>query len=161
METDPKTLLELTADIISAHVSHNVVAVGDLPLAIANVHAALSQLGMPTPAATPEKPKGAVSARSSIKPDHLTSMIDGKPYKTLRRHISLHGYSPETYRETFNLARDYPMVAPSYAARRSELAKKIGLGRKRDTAPEADAPAPAPVAKPAARKPRAPKAANN
>lgn len=155
METDPKTLLELTADIVAAHVSNNTVAVSDLPGAIASVHQALQQLGQPAPAPAAEKPKGAVSPRASIKPDHLVSMIDGKPYKTLKRHISLHGYTPETYRETFGLPRDYPMVAPNYAARRSELAKQIGLGRKRGEAEAGAAPAEADAAsaKPA-RKPR-------
>ena len=105
----------------------------------------------------PEKPKGAVSIRSSIKPDGLVSMIDGKKYQTLRRHISGHGYTPESYRDTFGLPRDYPMVSANYSETRRAMAKKIGLGRKRS----ADAPAATPAtggrktaaaAKPAARK---------
>jgi predicted transcriptional regulator len=155
MARDQEELISLTADIVAAHVSNNSVAIGDLPQAIANVYAALEKLGGEQAAPAPEKPKGAVSVRASIKPEHLISMIDGKPYKMLRRHITLNGYTPESYRETFGLPRDYPLVAANYAEARRTLAKKIGLGRK----PKAAAPAPAPAA-PAkrGRKPRAPQA---
>lgn len=122
-------LVTLTADIVAAHVSNNSVAVGDVANLIANVHAALTSLNKPAEPVD-EKPKGAVSIRASIKPDHLISMIDGKPYKMLRRHLAQNSYTPETYRETFGLPKDYPMVAASYAEQRRDLAKKIGLGRK-------------------------------
>lgn len=122
-------LVTLTADIVAAHVSNNSVAVGDVASLIANIHSALSGLTK-SPQPVEEKPKGAVSVRASIKPDHLVSMIDGKPYKMLRRHLSQNGYTPESYRETFGLPKDYPMVAASYAEQRRDLAKKIGLGRK-------------------------------
>ncbi|MDO6415380.1 MucR family transcriptional regulator [Sphingomonas sp. BIUV-7] len=123
-------LVTLTADIVSAHVANNAVHAGEIGTLIATVHAALSGLGVPAAPAAPEKPKGAVSARASIKPSHLISMIDGKSYKMLRRHISQSGYTPESYREAFDLPRDYPMVAADYAEQRRALAHKIGLGRK-------------------------------
>lgn len=130
MSDQNEMLIQLTADIVSAHVSNNNVAVGDVAGMVEKVYAALAELGSPQPEPQPEKPKGAVSMRASIKPDHLVSMIDGKPYKMLRRHISLHGYTPESYRETFGLPKDYPMVAANYAEQRRALAHKIGLGRK-------------------------------
>lgn len=125
-------LVTLTADIVAAHVANNSVAVGDVAILIANVHAALAGLNMPNEPVE-EKPKGAVSIRASVKPDALISMIDGKPYKMLRRHLSQNGYTPEAYREAFGLPKDYPMVAANYAEQRRALAKKIGLGRKRGT----------------------------
>jgi predicted transcriptional regulator len=132
-------LITLTADIVSAHVANNAVHTGEVSALIAAVHKALSGLGTPEAPVVQEKPKGAVSARASIKPTHLISMIDGKSYKMLRRHISLHGYTPETYREAFGLGRDYPMVASDYADQRRALAHKIGLGRK-PAADDAKAP---------------------
>ena len=125
-------LVTLTADIVAAHVGNNSIALSDVANLIANVHAALAGLNK---SVEPEenKPKGAVSIRASIKPDHLVSMIDGRPYKMLRRHLSQNGYTPESYRETFGLPHDYPMFAASYAEQRRELAKKIGLGRKPGT----------------------------
>ena len=136
MSDDNESLIGLTADIVSAHVSNNSVSTNDVGSLIQSVFAALQALDAPPPEPEVEKPKGAVSARASIKPDHLLSMIDGKPYKTLRRHLSRHGYTPESYRETFGLAGDYPMVAASYAEHRRALAHKIGLGRKRRQEPE-------------------------
>jgi predicted transcriptional regulator len=149
-------LVTLTADIVSAHVSNNSVATGEVRTLIENVFRALQTLG--APATAPDvgtKPKGAVSVRASIKPDHLVSMIDGKPYKMLKRHLSLHGYTPESYREAFGLPRDYPMVSAVYAEKRRALAVKIGLGRK----PKQAAAAPASTALKPPRKPRTKKAA--
>lgn len=143
MATDNQELITLTADIVSAHVSNNSVPTAEVASLIQSVYGALNALGTPTAAPEAEKPKGAVSARASIKPDFLTSMIDGKPYKMLRRHISQHGYTPESYRETFGLARDYPMVAANYAEQRRALAHKIGLGRKPRSASAKPAAAPA------------------
>ena len=144
MASDNQELITLTADIVSAHVSNNSVPTAEVAALIQSVYGALGALGTPTAEPAPEKPKGAVSVRSSIKPDFLTSMIDGKPYKMLRRHISQHGYSPESYREAFGLPRDYPMVASNYAEQRRALAHKIGLGRKPRAAAAAAAPASAP-----------------
>lgn len=135
-------LITLTADIVAAHVANNNVAVGDVPTLIANVHGALSNLGKQEEPVE-EKPKAAVSIRASVKPDHIISMIDGKPYKMLKRHLAQNGYTPQSYRETFDLPRDYPMTAPNYAAQRKELALKIGLGRKPGEKAKAPAKAPA------------------
>lgn len=126
-----ETLVALTADIVSAHVSNNSVAVSDLPVLIANVHTALSALGSPISA--PEvKQEPAVSVRSSIKPDFIVCLEDGKKLKMLKRHLMTHyQMTPEQYRAKWNLPADYPMVAPNYAEQRRTLAKKIGLGTKR------------------------------
>jgi predicted transcriptional regulator len=142
-------LITLTADIVAAHVSNNSVPTPEVANLIQSVYSALQSVGGPAPEPQAEKPKGAVSARASIKPDYLISMIDGKQYKMLRRHISQHGFTPESYREAYGLPRDYPMVASNYAEQRRALAHKIGLGRKPRTA----APAAKPAAKPG-RKPR-------
>ena len=156
MANDNQELITLTADIVAAHVSNNSVPTAEVASLIQGVYSALQSVGGPAPEPQAEKPKGAVSARASIKPDFLVSMIDGKPYKMLRRHISQHGYSPESYRETFGLPRDYPMVASSYAEQRRALAHKIGLGRKpRAAAVEENDAAEAPVEpKRRGRKPR-------
>ena len=126
-----ETLITLTADIVAAHVSNNSVAVSDLPVLIANVHGALAGLGGAAPA--PEvKQEPAVSVRSSIKPDFIVCLEDGKKLKMLKRHLMTHyQLTPEQYRAKWNLPADYPMVAPNYAEQRRTLAKKIGLGTKR------------------------------
>lgn len=164
------SLLEMTSDIITALVTNNTVPADQLPSLIKSVYGALSGLGDDVQAPVEaEKPTPAVTARrSQADPNVLVSMIDGKPYSSLKRHVTRHGYTPETYREAFGLKSDYPMVAPGYSERRRELAKKIGLGRKAASEPVSEpTPAPAPAAAaPAedaapkkARKPRAPKAA--
>ena len=125
-----ETLITLTADIVSAHVSNNSVAVSDLPLLISNVHGALSGLG-DAPEAPAPKLEPAVSIRSSIKPDYVVCLEDGKKLKMLKRHLKTrYNMTPEEYRKRWGLADDYPMVAPNYAEQRSSLAKKIGLGTK-------------------------------
>jgi len=127
----PETLITLTADIVSAHVSNNSVAVNDLPVLIQNVHSALSGLGerVEEPQA---KQEPAVSIRSSIKPDYIVCLEDGKKLKMLKRHLMTHySMTPDDYRQKWGLAADYPMVAPNYAEQRRTLAKKIGLGTKR------------------------------
>lgn len=122
-------LVTLTADIVAAHVSNNSVAISDLAILINNVHAALSNLG--EKAVVIEKPVPAVSVRSSIKPDHIVCLEDGKKLKMLRRHLMTHyGMTPDDYRAKWGLPADYPMVAPDYAERRRVLAKEIGLGTK-------------------------------
>lgn len=124
-----ETLIALTADIVSAHVSNNSVAVSDLPLLIQNVHNALAGLGEDV--VEPEiKQEPAVSIRSSIKPDYIVCLEDGKKLKMLKRYLrSRFKLSPGEYRERWNLPPDYPMVAPNYAQKRSDFAKKIGLGK--------------------------------
>ena len=126
-----ETFITLTADIVAAHVSNNSVAVSDIPVLIQNVHGALIGLGGPAPA--PEvKLEPAVSIRSSIKPDYIVCLDDGKKLKMLKRHLMTHyGMTPDDYRAKWGLAADYPMVAPNYAEQRRALAKKIGLGTKR------------------------------
>jgi predicted transcriptional regulator len=126
-----ETLVTLTADIVAAHVSNNSVAVSDLPVLIQNVHGALAGLGVA--AAAPEvKQEPAVSIRSSIKPDFIVCLEDGKKLKMLKRHLMTHyQMTPDQYRAKWGLAADYPMVAPNYAEQRRTLAKKIGLGTKR------------------------------
>tara|TARA_B100000378_G_scaffold154934_1_gene124980 strand:- start:33 stop:467 length:435 start_codon:yes stop_codon:yes gene_type:complete len=127
---DKSGLIDLTSDIVSAHVSNNSVAVEDLPALIGNVFAALSSCGEPEVKEEP-RPEPAVSIRSSVKPDYIVCLEDGKKLKMLKRHLRTHyDMSPEEYRERWNLPADYPMVAPNYAEKRRELAVKIGLGRK-------------------------------
>lgn len=124
-------LITLTADIVSAHVANNNVSVSDVADLVQKVHAALAELGADnTVAAVQEKQEPAVSVRASVKPDHIVCLACGKKQKTLKRHIAnAHGMTPAEYREAFQLKADYPMVAPDYSARRSEMAKNIGLGR--------------------------------
>ena len=125
-----ETLITLTSDIVAAHVSNNSVSVEDLPSLITNVYGALSGLGQSAPVVE-EKLEPAVSVRSSVKPDYIVCLEDGKKLKMLKRHLMTHyNLTPEQYRQRWNLPADYPMVAPNYAEKRRELAKKIGLGRK-------------------------------
>lgn len=125
-----ETLITLTSDIVAAHVSNNSVAVGDVATLIGNVYQALAGLS-PAVAAPEPLPEPAVSIRASVKPDYIVCLEDGKKLKMLKRHLMTHySMTPEDYRERWNLPADYPMVAPNYAERRRELAKKIGLGRK-------------------------------
>lgn len=123
-------LITLTSDIVAAHVSNNSVSVDDVPALITNVYGALSNLGKEAVVeAAPPEP--AVSIRSSVKPEHIVCLECGKKMKMLKRHLSTdHDLSTEDYRQRWNLASDYPLVAPNYAEKRRELAKKIGLGRK-------------------------------
>jgi predicted transcriptional regulator len=125
------TLMTLTADIVAAHVSNNSVAVNDLPGLIQNVHAALT--GISGTSAAPEpKPEPKVSIRSSVKPDYIVCLEDGKKLKMLKRHLMTHyNMTPDQYRQKWGLTNDYPMVAPNYAEQRRSLAKSIGLGTKR------------------------------
>ena len=126
-----ETLITRTADIVSAHVSNNSVAVNDLPVLIQNVHSALTALGGPAEAPV-VKQEPAVSVRASIKPDYIVCLEDGKKLKMLKRHLMTHyQMTPDEYRQKWGLSADYPMVAPNYAEQRRTLAKKIGLGTKR------------------------------
>lgn len=125
------TLLTLTADIVAAHVSNNSVAVNDLPSLIQNVHGALT--GISGSRSAPEaKPEPKVPVRSSIRPDFIVCLEDGKRLKMLKRHLMTHyNLTPDQYRQKWGLPADYPMVAPNYAEQRRALAKSIGLGTKR------------------------------
>ena len=130
VEAQDEQLLALTADIVAAHVSHNKVASADIADLIARVHGALTGLGQPEPAPEIEL-KPAVSVRSSVKPDHIVCLEDGKKMKMLKRHLATdHKMTPADYRAKWKLPADYPLVAPDYAAQRKSLALKIGLGRK-------------------------------
>jgi len=125
-----ETLITLTSDIVAAHVSNNDVAVGDLPVLITNVYNALANLGEVIEIEEP-RPQPAVAIRNSIKPDYIVCLEDGKKLKMLKRYLRTNfNMTPEEYRARWGLAADYPMVAPNYAEKRRDLAKKIGLGRK-------------------------------
>jgi predicted transcriptional regulator len=124
-------LAELTGEIVAAYVSNNPVPAADLPVLIRSVHGALAGLTgepVPAPAEPVEKPTPA-EIRRSVTREGLVSFVDGRSYKTLKRHLGVHGLDPRSYRERYGLPADYPMVAPGYAAQRSALAKAIGLGR--------------------------------
>ena len=124
--------IELTAEIVSAYVSNNPVAAGEIPALIGQVFAALSRVsGSPGDiAAEPLRP--AISVKKSITPEHIVCLEDGKKFKSLKRHLrTQYNMTPEQYREKWNLGADYPMVAPNYAAARSQLAKQMGLGQQR------------------------------
>ena len=122
-------LITLTADIVTAHVANNNVDGETLPSLIENVYGALVGLG--NVEEEDNRPEPAVSVRASVKSDHLVCLEDGKKMKMLKRHLMTdHGLTPEEYRDRWNLPADYPMVAPEYAEKRRDLAKKIGLGRK-------------------------------
>jgi predicted transcriptional regulator len=134
LEIDMKeTLITLTSDIVAAHVSNNDVAVADLPGLITNVYAALANLGE-APVVEEAKPQPAVAIRNSVKPEYIVCLEDGKKLKMLKRYLRTnYNMSPEDYRARWGLPADYPMVAPNYAEKRRDLAKKIGLGRKPGT----------------------------
>ena len=133
-ESSGDNLIELTADVVAAYVSNNVVPVTELPVLIADVHAALGRAGGARieAAQATEKQKPAVNPKKSVHDDYIICLEDGKKFKSLKRHLMTHyGLTPEQYREKWGLEASYPMVAPSYAAARSQLAKKMGLGRKK------------------------------
>ena len=133
-EDSDDTLLTLTADIVAAHVSNNSVAVNDLPNLIQNVHGALNAIAQQGSAPEP-RPEPRVPIRSSIKPDYIVCLEDGKRLKMLKRHLMTHyNLTPDQYRQKWGLSPDYPMVAPNYAEQRRTLAKAIGLGTKRKRA---------------------------
>lgn len=124
------TVRNLTADIVAAHVSNNTVAVNDLPQLISNVWTALNGLAPSNPVEAKPEPK--VPVRSSVKPDYIVCLEDGKRLKMLKRHLMTHyQMTPDDYRKRWGLPADYPMVAPNYAEQRRTLAKSIGLGTKR------------------------------
>lgn len=126
----PETLLEMTTDIVTAYVSNNPIEPGTLPDLIASTHAALSDIvNGPEEDASP-KPVPAVPIDQSITDDFLICLEDGKPFKSLKRHLrTKFDLTPDAYREKWGLPATYPMVAPAYAKERSELAKRMGLGK--------------------------------
>ena len=130
--TDSNLFIDLAADIVSAYVSNNSVSAADLPGLIGNVHAALQRVASDqnAPASEPQRP--AVPVKRSVMPDYLVCLEDGKKFKSLKRHLrTQYDMTPEQYREKWSLPPDYPMVAPNYAAARSELARQMGLGQQR------------------------------
>ncbi len=124
--------IELTAEIVSAYVSNNTVPASEIPALINQVHAALTRVSGRAGEATSEPLRPAVSVKKSITPEYIVCLEDGKKFKSLKRHLrTQYNMTPEQYREKWALAPDYPMVAPSYAAARSQLAKQMGLGQQR------------------------------
>jgi predicted transcriptional regulator len=124
-------LIELTADVVAAYVSNHPVPVSELPNLIADIHAALGRVGSASEQTPVDKQKPAVNPKRSVHDDYIVCLEDGKKFKSLKRHLMTHyNLSPDQYREKWNLDSSYPMVAPNYAAARSQLAKKMGLGRK-------------------------------
>ena len=125
---------ELTADIVTALVAHNSLPIGSVAALIQSVHAALTQLATEPLSSMPHAPpeetqQPAVPIRKSVKSDYLVCLDDGKQFKSMHRHLASLGMTPEQYRTKWGLPSDYPRVAPSYAAHRSELAKRIGFGQ--------------------------------
>ena len=128
-QSESSDLQGLTARVVASHVANNSVAVADLPKLIQQVYDALA--GLSSGAGAQERPQPAVSIRRSITPEYIICLEDGKKLKMLKRHLKTsYGLTPDEYRERWGLPMDYPMVAPNYAAQRSALAKKIGLGTK-------------------------------
>ena len=131
-QTDTTELAVLTADIVSAYVGNNVVQASELPQLIQSVYGAISSAVEGEKEEPKEELKPAVPVRRSVTPDYIICLEDGKKFKSLKRHLrTAFNLTPEQYREKWGLKPDYPMVAPNYATVRSEMAKRIGLGRKR------------------------------
>ena len=131
--TDEKTrnsLLSLTADVVGAYVAKNAVPAATLTDLIGKIHQSLLTLSGDQPAEAAPSLVPAVPVKRSITPDHIISLEDGRKFKSMKRHLGILGMTPAQYRAKWGLPKDYPMVAPNYAAQRSELAKKLGLGRK-------------------------------
>ena len=150
MESYEIDLTSLTADIVSAYVAHNAISGEKLPDFIGSVYGALSRASTQGVEPPKEELKPAVSIKKSVTPDFIICLEDGKKFKSLKRHLrSQYDMSPEEYREKWGLPHDYPMVAPSYAAARSDLAKNMGLGRSKAIAEvQLAIIAPAPAEKP-------------
>jgi predicted transcriptional regulator len=124
--------IELTAEIVSAYVSNNTVPASEIPGLINQVHAALARVSGKSGDEVAEPLKPAISVKKSITPEHIVCLEDGKKFKSLKRHLrTQYNMTPEQYREKWGLGADYPMVAPNYAAARSQLAKQMGLGQQR------------------------------
>ena len=129
-EVSSNELLQLTSQIVAAHVTNNSVATGDLPALIEQVYRTLANVDN-EPAPQEERPQPAVPIKKSVTPEYIVCLEDGKQLKMLKRHLkTAYNMTPEEYRERWGLAADYPMVAPNYARQRSRLAKEIGLGTR-------------------------------
>lgn len=158
---EPDTLIALTADIAAGFVTNNRIAIGDIGGMIASVHSALAGLGQPPAPAAPDYVPAVTLRKSLADPTRIISMIDGKSYALLKRHLTTQGLTPAEYRARYNLPADYPMTAPAYSEMRKAMAVKIGLGRKKAgrrklgvVTPSADA------ARPLAATPRKPRLLN-
>ncbi len=150
-------LLALTTEIVSAHAGRDAVAASDLPAFISGVFQSLRAAGQEERQEPVAAPVSAVPVKRSVTPDFLVCLEDGRKVRTPKRYLAnRYGLTPEQYRKRWGLAPDYPMVAPSYAARRSALAKQIGLGRKPATTAETPPPAPEPIPTPAPAEAKAP-----
>jgi len=132
--TEQDQIIELTSQIVSAYLARNNVQTSDLPGLIASVHQSLKSLGQPQAQPEPAADlKPAVPIKKSVHPDHIVCLEDGKKLKMLKRHLaSSYGMTPDEYRKRWGLPDDYPMVAPNYAKQRSDLALKLGLGRRQE-----------------------------
>lgn len=141
-EDKTTALLEMTTGIIANYVAHNRVTPDALPGLIASVHRSLSGAGNPAAGSQDEAPDRLTPAqiKKLVTAAGIKNLIDGRTFKSLRRHVTTHGYTPETYREHFGLPRDFPMVSPDYAAARSALARASGLGQKKAAAKPARKP---------------------
>ena len=127
--SDRASLLSQTVEIVSSYVSNNTVLLGDLPRLIEETYTALEAQGSAAEGLDPGRPRPAVPIKKSVQPDYIVCLEDGKQLKMLKRHLkTAYNMTPEEYRERWNLPSDYPMVAPNYAKRRSQLARQIGLG---------------------------------
>ena len=134
MTMEPSELQTLTAKVVAAYVGNNTVAVGDLPSLINNVQGAFRGLGEDKAAPVKTEQAPAVPIKKSVTPDYIVCLEDGKKLKMLKRHLkTVYDLSPDEYRIKWSLPPEYPMVAPNYAKARSEMATKLGLGRKRVT----------------------------
>ena len=127
---DKAEVIEMTADIVSAYVGNNSVSTADLPALIQSIHRALTGISAGAEVVEPAPKEPAVPLKKSITPDYLICLEDGRKFKSLKRHLrTKYNMSPDEYRAKWNLAKDYPMVAPNYAKARSDLAKQMGLGQ--------------------------------
>ena len=126
-----RNFIDLTANIVSAYLTNNPTPASEIPNLISQIHAALLRVSAGRLEAPSEPAKPAVPVKKSMTPDYLVCLEDGKRFKSLKRHLAAHGLTPEQYRSKWKLPSDYPMVPANYAAVRSELAKKIGLGQIR------------------------------
>ncbi len=130
--THSGNFIELTADIVSAYVSNNTVPAGDIAALINQVHSALIRVSSGQAEVVAEPLKPAIPVKKSISPEYIVCLEDGKKFKSLKRHLRTQSnMTPEQYRDKWGLPPDYPMVAPNYAAARSQLAKQMGLGQQR------------------------------
>lgn len=130
-ETDATAVLDMTVGIVSNYLANNKLAAGEVAALIASTHAALvaTSGGAGEPEAEPVDKPTAAQVRRSVSEKGIVSFVDGKTYQSLKRHLGTNGHTPQSYREAYGLPGDYPMVSPTYAARRSELAKASGLGQ--------------------------------